>query len=287
MNRTRCRWGLGPAGLLAAVFLGLPQSAQAQGKGKFTDGLENAIDQIVHLIGMGVQQDLPRNDVRGLDHALRQLLRVFEDGPPGPHKHGHHHHGHGLGMGARQAGGDAGNQKGLAQDKGSRGRFDQGAKCLCECMNPGAGNKRQINNPPADPKAGQAAGPNNLAKNQQPGNAKPGQPVAGKAGGGNQGIKMEPGMAYLMGKPHAAKQQGPNNATPPATAKKVPTPAQQPLAKTAGHISVAKGNGQPFASVSKHTASRSTNSAPMQRQSRARVGANRQMLSSPWTLAKR
>jgi hypothetical protein len=320
MNRTRCGWGLGLAGLLATVCLGLPQSAHAHGKGQgnFTDGLENAIDQIVHLIGMGAQEDLPRKDVKGLDHALQQLLRVFEDGPPGLQHHGHHHHGQGLGMGARQAGGDAGNQNRPAQDQGQRGRFDQGAKCLCECMNPGAGDKRQVNKQPADPKAGQPVAGNKQPINKQPANPKAGQPVAGKKPSINQGIKMDPGMAYLMSKPHAAKQQGPTNVASPAATKNGPPSTQQPVARTAmnlgtktaasggtiargvspltvsthapaaktgGHSSVAKGNAQPCAGAGKQAAARTTNSAPMQRQSRARVGGNRQMLSSPWTVS--
>src|SRR5260370_11961490 len=129
-------------------------------------------------------------------------------------------------MGARQAGGDAGNQNGPAQDQGPRGRFDQGAKCLCECMNPDGGDKRQVNNQPTNPKVGQPGVGNNQPIKNQPADPKAGQPVAGKPAPINQGIKMDPGFAYIM-----AQQQGPNNMIPPATPNNGPPPAQQPGAQ--------------------------------------------------------
>jgi hypothetical protein len=102
--------------VLAVGQLCFPPSAQAQGN--FNTGLESAIDELVGLISAGANNGLPMNDMKKLDHALRDLLRVLEDmgsgsgddgqGPlsnglqsaqqgqgkgKGKNKH-HHHHGH-------------------------------------------------------------------------------------------------------------------------------------------------------------------------------------------------
>jgi hypothetical protein len=63
--------------ILLAGLLCFPPTAGAQGN--FTTGLESAIDELVGLIGTGANNGMPMNDMKKLDHALRDLLRVLED----------------------------------------------------------------------------------------------------------------------------------------------------------------------------------------------------------------
>jgi hypothetical protein len=81
-----------------ALILGLIAWTQtASAESKFRDGLKSAIGDVAGLIETDVNKGAPRGEIRSLDAALQDLLKVFEHEKRGHghmHKGMHHHHHH-------------------------------------------------------------------------------------------------------------------------------------------------------------------------------------------------
>jgi len=212
MGRIRFRCAVGLAALSAAAFLGSGQSAQA--KGKFTQGVETAIDQLVDLIGMGVDDGMPAGKIHGLDNALQQLLRVLEN--KGKHHHHHGHFGKGMDMGG---GGETGMGKGGHHGKGVGGQ-QNGAQDPNQQANQQRGQGGQFGKGMKQAaKQGCCCDPNQQAK--QGGNAKagPGGDIAGgvrqpwgKNAGANKGTTGAANLGNVKSGPAGAHNAMNKNA---------------------------------------------------------------------------
>lgn len=137
MASYRCRCALASAFLLAGL-LAWPQTASAtsSGAGSFGAELRSTIGDVSDLIGMAVRRDHSRSEVRQIEHALDELMRVLEHHRPrhgsfgrGMHHSNHHasngqpgQHGRGgFKAGVRSAMGDIADLIGMeARQHGSR-----------------------------------------------------------------------------------------------------------------------------------------------------------------------